>query len=249
MKKTTSLASLGLLLAASNSAFAHVDYGDLNLFPSQTTTFTRIGWFRGTDNPVSGCGIDGTPECLGDSHLMQFFKFTLSQDSDVTISFTSGQNGLNPAFSLYSGLLPDEAHDDTTFDPLNALDSNFDPIPHPTDSAYWNSSNIREGQFNALGSWSMANDSDEWAEIQYITHMNSNSLSSVGASEVLNYVLQAGSYTIAAAGASSSSVNALLSGTLSFSAVPVAVPLPSAVWLMGSAVAGFGAMGGRRKSN
>lgn len=248
MKKTSSLVSIGILLAASNVAFAHVDYGDLNLFPTQSNTFTRIGWYRGTDNPSSGCSIDGTSECLGDSHLMQFFKFTLSQDSEVTISFTSGQNGLDPAFSLYSGLLPDEAHDDTTLDPLNALDGNFDPIPHPTDSAYWNSSNTREGQFNALGNWSMANDANEWSEIEYITHMNSSNSATIGASEVLSYVLQAGSYTIAAAGANTSNVNALLAGTVSFSAVPVtAVPLPAAVWLMGSAVGAFGAMGRRRK--
>lgn len=248
MNKTKSLTtSIGILLAISGSAFAHVDYSDLNAFSTQTNTFSRNGWFRGTDNPTNGCNLDATAQCLGDSHQLQFFKFTLDQDSNVSLTFTSNQNGLDPAFSLYKGLLPDEAHDDSSTDPLNAVDNNFEPAPHPTDSHYWDSNNIREGQFDALGNWSMANDDGSWSEIEYLIHKNDNSLSNAGAFETLNYFLKAGSYTIAAAGASTSSVNALLSGTMSFSPTPV--PLPSAIWLMGSVLAGLITVGRRRNSN
>lgn len=244
-KKILLAGTIGLSFAASHPAWAHVDYGDLDAFPSQTNTFSRTGWFRGTDTPATGCGLDGTPECLGDSHNLQFFKFTLIKDSTVTISFTSIQNGLDPAFSLYRGLLPDEAHDDSATDPKNALDENFNPVPHPTDSAYWDSNNIREGQFNAFGTWSMANDSDEWAEIQYLTHRNDSSALTPGSAEILaNYFLNAGSYTVAAAGATNAGIDALLSGTVSFSSSPV--PLPSAIWLMGSTLAGLGVFSRRR---
>ncbi|PPD35659.1 MAG: hypothetical protein CTY19_00995 [Methylomonas sp.] len=246
-KKLILAGAIGLSIFGSSSAFAHVDYGDLNAFPTQSTTFLRKGWFAGTDTPLSGCGLDGTAECLGDSHQLQFFKFSLAQDSLINLSFTSIQNGLNPAFSLYRGLLPDEAHDDTSTDPLNAVDGNFDPISHPTDSAYWDSNNIREGQFNAFGNWSMANDDEAWAEIVYITHKNDFSASSVGSVEALtNYFLQAGSYTVAAAGATSSGPSALLQGTIAFSASPV--PVPGAVWLFGSAIAGLIGFGKRKSA-
>lgn len=237
--------AIGLSIFGSSSAFAHVDYGDLNAFGTQGNTFQRKGWFLGTDTPLTGCGSDDTPECLGDSHQLQFFKFTLAQDSLINLSFTSNQNGLNPAFSLYRGLFADEAHDDTSTDPLNAVDGNFDPIPHPTDSAYWDSNNIREGQFNAFGNWSMANDDEAWAEIEYITHKNDSSAFTVGSVEALtNYFLQAGSYTVAAAGATSSGASALLNGTIAFSASPV--PVPGAVWLFGTAIAGLVGFGKRK---
>jgi hypothetical protein len=241
-------AAAGLLLGLSGPALAHVDYADLNAFPTQSDSFNTKGWFLGTDNPASGCSIDGTSQCLGDSHDLRFFKFTLSQDSWVTIAFSANatnSGGLNPAFSLYQGLLPNESHDDTPTDPLNAVDGDFEPVQHPTDSAYWDSNNVREGQFNALGTWSMANDEGEWAEITYITHVNANSAAGPGASEtLLNYLLAPGSYTVAAAGASTAAVSANRSGTVSFSATPV--PVPAAVWLMGSALAGLGAF--RRRS-
>jgi hypothetical protein len=72
------------------------------------------GWRLG-DRRLKRYGwIDGTDADLGDSHQVSFFKFHLNQDSLVNITMTGANpTGLNPAFTLYAGLMGDEAHDDT----------------------------------------------------------------------------------------------------------------------------------------
>ena len=99
------------------SASAHVEYVDLSdpiTSPGGVngSTFSNFGWYAGT-----------TPT-LGDTHQLAggaFFKFHLDQASRVSITFSDDGNAglLNPAFSLYSGLLPDDGHDDSNVDPLN----------------------------------------------------------------------------------------------------------------------------------
>ena len=85
--------------------------------------------------------VYGTTATLGDTHELaggDFFKFHLDQASLVSISFSDNGNAgaLDPAFSLYSGLLPDDAHDDTNVDPLNpkAATPPFGKIASPVDN-------------------------------------------------------------------------------------------------------------------
>lgn len=206
------------------------------LLPDGTISFTdagfkRFGWIAGT-NPG-----------LGDSHELDggnFFVFHLDQPSAVTITFSPAADDPNPldtAFTLYRGTLPDDAHDDAAYDPLNPVDDmSFLPVASSTDTApkprhhYRAHDGYRDtlnyvttggldgdgapvhpfvGQFDALGSWSMANEDaipgdpmsadGNWATIKHIIHRNFRHAG--GVERIRNRRLPAGDYTIAAGGA------------------------------------------------
>jgi hypothetical protein len=166
--------------------------------------------------------------------------FRLEALSFVSIRVTpeATADPLDVAFSLYSGILPDEATDDSAYDPLNPLDPvTFLPIASPTDSApsgawkYRSHDGFRDtlrfkttggvdgdgyplhpfvGQFDALGSFSMANSEavpgdpstapGSWGQLFHILSMNGKG---AGVAEsVQSLALPAGEYTIAAGGAS-----------------------------------------------
>lgn len=142
------------------------------------------------------CWADGTRPELGDSHDCLgsgdfFYKFHLAEPSLVTVTVSTVDipglgafAGLDPAFTLYRGLMGLEGHDDASYDPLNPLDDDtFLPIASRVDAAppkhvYTPHDGFRDtldysttgglgmdgyplvpyaGQFDALGDWSMAN--------------------------------------------------------------------------------------------
>lgn len=245
--------AVGAMAWAGNAA-AHVEYIDLNLSGGiGSNDMKRYGWIAGT-NPS-----------LGDSHNVSFFKFHLNQDSSVNITMTSTQNelGLNPAFTLYAGLMGDLAHDDTAFDPLNPVDGppSFNKIASPVDdgvttdalgrvSPFRDTANSDfEGQFNALGSWSMASDPEDggvWRVIEYLTHKNDTA----GNESLLDYFLPAGDYTIIASGAACnttalSCTSPLITGIVSLNASPV--PVPAAMYLFGTGLAGLAGLARRQQ--
>ena len=276
MFKSSSLLAASLLALAQPAA-AHVDYFDLsaNLFVDGDGAsfgqelFNDSGWFAGTQST------------LGDSHDVAggvFFKFHLDSAARVSISFRDSDNSglLNPAFSLYAGLLPGESHDDTRIDALNPSHLVVTPVPHVVKDASLADNGVAvdadgdvsplrdtvninfNGQFNALGDWSMANsDADvhclsqpggvcnaaalsaaaaagEWSVVRYLTHVGPAGGNGV---QLLGYLLQAGDYTIAAGGGVAGGSNTGILGTLSFQASPV--PVPGAVWLFGAGVVGL----------
>lgn len=186
------------LFALDGTAHAHVSNIEITRTGSADNgNFHRYGW------------IDGTNATLGDSHHVaegNFFVFHLSQPSLVTITFSeiSGNQGavvtnggLDPAFTLYSGLLPDLAHDDTPYDPLTGNTVDLRPAGQSyaahdgfRDTAKYSATGGKpyKGQFDALGSggpdagFSMANEDADagnpdtlpgnWAKIKYLTHVN-----------------------------------------------------------------------------
>jgi len=206
-----SIVTLVAMIGLAHPAEAHVTYRDLDAPPTLVTTtfsgvtisdpcmgkakacqssnaFTRYGWRKGTEPG------------LGDSHQLtvnaEFWKFHLNVPSKVTLTFTQGEAGMDPAFSLYQGLLPVAAHDDTPVDPLNPADeTTFCATASPTDAhslpyTYILHDGFRDtasystmggldtdscspvnpyvGQFDAFASWSMANASGAWSRIQYV---------------------------------------------------------------------------------
>lgn len=190
--------------------------------------------------------IAGTNPSLGDSHAVQFFNFRLDQPSFVSITWTQVGSGLDPAFTLYRGLLVYYGHDDAVSDPLNPQDDSFKPVQNTKDTgsiadiqgivspfrdtvspeSSANNFNFYQGQFNALNGWSQGRqDGDWWSAVEYLAHRNDNS----GPSEsLLNQQLPAGDYTIAAGGAacndnatSATCRNPSLTATLTFSASAV----------------------------
>lgn len=103
------------------------------------------------------------------------------------------------------------------------MDGSFNKIASPVDngvttdaagrvSPFRDTANIDfEGQFNALGSWSMATDSSVWGVIEYLTHKNDTA----GNESLLGYFLPAGSYTIIAGGAACTTTGATAPAPLS----------------------------------
>lgn len=187
--------------------------------------------------------IAGTNASLGDSHAMQYFNFHLDGNAYVNIAWTQADSGLDPAFTLYKGLLPYQGHDDTSRDPLNPQ-QDFVPVQNASDTGQvfdvqgilspfrdtvtpenaGNNFNFYVGQFNALDGWSMGRQGgDWWSAVQYLAHKNDNN----GPSETLaNFCLPAGDYTIAAGGAACNDPTIpacgypYLSATLTYSATP-----------------------------
>ncbi|MFM8333342.1 MAG: VPLPA-CTERM sorting domain-containing protein [Candidatus Methylumidiphilus sp.] len=176
-------------------------------------------------------------------------------------------------------MFPLQAHDDALVDPLNPTDENFNPVASPTDSdpsgLYLKHAGYRdtahqayEGQFDAFGDWSMANQLDQWAKVEYVIAVsatsdadpsrglvwggNGNHDTAAGTGEtLLNYFLPAGTYGIAAAGeacndASTACRSPSFSGTVTLTVHPV--PLPAAAWLFASAVGGLGLLRRRTRA-
>ena len=268
-----------LLLCNLQPAVAHVSFSNAGTFDgtnaldySNTLTgYKAFGW------------VDGTDADLGDSHQIgglsaRWYRFTLNQPGLVSISLIQNTDGLDPAFTLYRGAFPLSAHDDTVTDPLNPVDPNtFLPVQSAIDAdpsgQYLRHSGYRdtvnqtyEGQFDAFGSWSMANDATQTATVEYVLAVsgtsdsdpsrgltwggNGNHDTAIGTGEsLLQYYLPAGTYSIAAGGERCNDAGAacrspLYSATFSLHVQPV--PIPAAFWLMGSALGTLGLLGRRR---
>ena len=269
-----------LLLGSPESAVAHVSFDnagtfngtDVLTYSNTRTAYKAHGW------------VDGTDADLGDSHQIggtsaRWYRFTLNQPGLVDLSVIQNTAGLDPAFTLYNGAFNLSAHDDTVIDPLNPVDPiTFLSIQSTTDadpsglylkhSGYRDTvNNTYEGQFDAFGSWSLANDATQHATVQYVTAVsgtsdsdpsrgltwggNGNHDTAVGTGEsLLQYYLPAGTYSVAIGGercndGTAACTGAGYSATFSLNVQPV--PLPAAFWLMGSALGSLGLMARRWK--
>ncbi|MDN5751657.1 MAG: FxDxF family PEP-CTERM protein [Nitrosospira sp.] len=154
MKKTLSYA---LLLAGMTSvpAMAHIGYGHRNFgtFDGSTLTSTTLTGQAATGN---WGWIDGTDADYGNSHRVRPFRFTLTEESNVTLSFKeatgevtdhrgnvhTAELGLIPGFSLYQGL--------ASLRPI--------PLPHDgSDLSVASRPDYAEGSFRAMTDWSIGN--------------------------------------------------------------------------------------------
>ena len=270
-----------LLLGTVQPAAAHMAFNDAGTFSgTDILTYSRtagsyydFGWAAGTDAD------------LGDSHQLgpgsRMFFFTLTQPGLVDLSVIQNTEGLDPTFTVYAGKLPRLAHDDTLADLLTPVDPvTFEPIQSVIDAdpsgLYLKHSGYRdtlnhtyEGQFDAFGSWSMANDAGEHSTLEYVIAVsgtsdsdpsrglswggNGNHDTAVGTGEsLLEYYLQPGIYSVAVAGERCSDESSPLCGgiqhTATFTLRVQPVPVPAAVWLFGSGLAGLVGVMRRRQS-
>lgn len=204
---------------ATTAAHAHVVYRDLDAAPTLvTTTWTGAAIADPCAGRPSGCQssngftrygwIHGTQSILGDSHALtaaaELFRFHLSVTSTVTITVTQQQAGLDPAFSVYRGVLYTGAHDDTTFDPLNPVAAGC-AVASPTDAGpggwtYHAHDGYRDtrsysttgglsgclpinpfrGQFDAFASWSMASSGGQWAALTFLAGVGATPFTGTG---------------------------------------------------------------------
>ena len=211
---------------------------DVALWTAQFQSTTSVGQFsnvlysdalstatvRVNDVTDRGWG-DGTRAVLGDSHKVGFFNFRLAQTSQVTLSwnvFDNDGNFFDGGFSLYSGVLSYQAHDDASADPLNPK-SGFPPrrVQNLLDTGLvTDAQNITAefrntrtntvdyaGQFDANGNWGQANGAGNWSNIAFLAAVNTNNPAAgfafdAGSTlEALVIELGPGNYTIAASGA------------------------------------------------
>jgi len=196
MKLTNLIFSTILLIGISASASAHVSY-----------TGRNFGAYSGTDlttnisnqNVTSDYGwADATDADLGDTHKTRAFRFSLTTNAWVTLTFsglaytgvatnlTSGIVTTNnytplelPAFSVYSGLAAASTHD------ASAISVDWRNFNYGTGAT--------EGSLNALGDWKIGVDGQtNFSQLSSLTYVG-NAASGTTA----NYGTPASSLTLA----------------------------------------------------
>ncbi len=223
------------------SAQQDLALSDQSQWNATNQSYTGVGSFTGvTYTPTSSSATvdvndvtdfgwgNGTKATLGDSHKVDFFNFRLSQASTVNISWNVDDGAgyfYDNGFTLYSGLLQYQGHDDgneklnpkASAPPFPKVQDALDGLTAPADvqgitSSYRNTTatvpSAYVGQFNALANWGQSNVSGNWSNVAFIQAVNGNAGSSAGYSdnasdtlETLAITLGAGNYTIAASGA------------------------------------------------
>lgn len=238
----------GLLFICASIPFqqarAHVSYYDL--FNGPTTIVDTTG----SVTTYSGVGItsgnfgwaDATDFDWGDSHAGSWVNFDITDPNGAYVNITVSGDGvdrylndnpnerlikvgdLTPGFSLYNGLVPDEAHDEASLVPG------------------------KEGAWRALANTTMGNDYGEFNTIVYVAHAGERD--SLATTQSLSAFLTQGSYSLAIGGTcylrescgafDPFSADLIARGyNITVSVGPTApVPLPAAAWLMLSGLLG-----------
>ncbi len=148
------LAGMTALQAMAHIGYGGRDFGSFTGASAQSQTITnqsftgRHGW------------IDGTDADWGDSHRLRAYRFHLDNDADVTISFKdqtfgTALGGINPGFSVYSGL----AH----LAPFAADHDGADGSVAIRDADSGGA--FTEGSFRALTDWRITNDNNDPATV------------------------------------------------------------------------------------
>lgn len=246
-------------------AQAHISYNtrDLGTFDGVSTTTGSIA----SQGIAGNFGwADAADADFGDSHKARWYRFTLTQDSNVTLTaaatsfgVTSGSAcgsgasvatpktcvlGLLPGFSVYAGLLPASAYDTA---PATAADL----AVRFSDGA---GGTTQEGAWNALGNTVMGNDAGVLGTVVYQGHAYDGLWAGVSGGDGLAdgqvsqaFRLAAGTYSVALGGADWAAQGATPVPYLGASlAVQVqAVPEPQAL-LLAVLGAGVAALSRRR---
>ncbi len=267
----TLVAVTGFVSGQESSAhIVPVDFGSFDGSVAATNNGTGTGVNAGTSGNYGW--IDGADGDWADSHKVGYYTFSLTgQAADVTLSFRGKNNGfggpgLTPGFTLYSA----EADYDG--------DHDFSPgsiLLRAADCATTAGCTTTEGSFRSLASFRITNDADPTGTspsvFTYVGHAyDGNNVTLPGANSPLydnNPYLVSGADGVADGVASrtfqnlapgeyiafvggvnynSQAIQAArgIGGTLTITPVPV----PAAVWLFGSGLAGLVGVMRRRQS-
>ena len=237
--------------------------GTGSTFSNQSTTVrSNAGWVAGLDATTGG-----------DTHNTRFLYFNLAQAQtiDFTITALANSNGaglLNPAYSLFAGAVPNVSHDaeyyagQTTF-------ASWSPFASANPGIIANGGAVggKWGEFRANANVTMSNTTTT----STMVYTGLFGLNSTGNVITGHYQLTPGLYTLVVGGGNVSELAVLLSHAMAtngdyttpsgaltgytnarlarnfniaFSVTPV--PIPAAVWLFGSGLAGLVALARRR---
>ncbi len=224
-KKLLLAFGLGSMALLPTQASAHIAYFEITSLSPVVSGLSKT--YSGGDTFESNFGWAAAADAdWGDSHHAGWVKFLLSEQSAVNINVSRNPTNnafqvgdLTPSFSIYSGELPNEAHD-----AANA-------------SLYLLAG--KEGLWNALGDTTMANDSDEIGTIFYLGH--AGGVDSLATSVAWAGVLGPGVYTVAVGGSCSSAacLDDFTNRAYNMTLTTTPVPLPGAAWLMLTGLLGF----------
>mgnify|MGYP006154066243 FL=1 len=154
------LSALAASLCAPLAAHAHVSYTNRDL---GTFTGTTIATNTISNQTISGNfgWADAADADWGDSHKVRWFRFTLEQTAEVTLTASANATataasigGLIPGFSLYGGLAPSAAYDNAAVTQAYRA-----TLPFAT-----------EGALNTLGDFQIGNDSGVINTLSFIGH-------------------------------------------------------------------------------
>ncbi len=188
MKRNLAIAASVLATAAATPALAHVSYTnrDLGTFSGVIAASNSIT----NQNTYNFGWADAADGDWGDSHKGKFYKFTLTNAADVTLSAWANPTatgasiaGLLPAFSLYQGLAVPAAYD-TSAGSLAYRSTLGFPV---------------EGAMNALGNVTMYNDAGAYSTLTFVGYAADEGV--VDSMVSKTFSLAAGSYTLWAGGA------------------------------------------------
>jgi len=278
------VAALACLAVAASPAFAHVSYssrifgtwdnsgGSWAVTGNSGTASGGVVTITATNLSSDGGWAWATDADWGDSHRARAFRFTLNQTGRVTLEVTGGGAGsvaysgtgtrLLPGFSLYSGTAAGGSHDGSA--------STIDFLT----TAFGTSSGTntlggsgKVGAFNALGNWSIGNDSGVLSSLTYVGNVADGTSTNYGPGAGIvgdgladgfvrgTFDLGPGTYSIFIGGANYGEGSAgygfdpgpFTAYGLSASLSVAAVPEPSTWALAAIGVAGAAAWGGRRR--
>jgi len=240
-----------IALAPTQQASAHVVYIDLmSGVPSGSpVNVTRAGDSTTYSAPFLyfvqtnyGWANAASPN-WGDSHLGTWTEFTITGSAayvDLSVfradptAIPSIYNGvdagtLTPAFTLYSGLVPEESHDDATAG-LPAQQGKL-------------------GAWNALGNTTMGNEAGDIGTIYYLAHAGQGN--TTASASLYHILLQPGVYTVALGGACDTCPQGgqnIVEEAFGTSLTVTPVPVPAAIYLFGSGVIGLVGLARRKMS-
>jgi hypothetical protein len=159
-RTTLTISTLTAGLLAASAASAHVSYTNRNL---GTFTGTTIATNTISNQAIAGNWgwADAADADWGDSHKVRWFRFTLNNAADVTLTASANATAtaasigeLIPGFSLYGGLAPAAAYDNATVTQAYRA-----ALPFAT-----------EGALNTLGDFQIGNDSAAINTLSFIGH-------------------------------------------------------------------------------
>jgi hypothetical protein len=205
-----------------------------------------------------------------DGPILDANGFPVLAENPVWNTSDATLGGLSPAQWYAANYTPHNGYRDTLnfttqgglrFDATYGwVPNNFDPVNGPTEGF--------TGQFDPFGDWSMSNGDGEWSKVSYISSASftgcegPNCISTTtggflnpghvagnnGSVESVYLQLAAGNYMIAADGEACTDTSTACRAPFQTATVSVSVvPIPAAVWLFGSSLAGLAGLARQRR--